>query len=230
MGRKIFVSYKHNDPNVEPLYGSGNKTTVRNYVDELEELLEAGDHIYRGEESNDDLSGLGKKAIRRRLAEKLFDSTVTIVLISRSMKTRNKKEYEQWIPWEISYSLKNIERGGLNSRVNAIFAVVIPNRNGKYDYLITDRRCSSCGDIRHWKREMLFPILRDNMFNRKKPNIKTCSKTSCGGYNLEGHSYIETVKWEEFVGNVDGCIIAAIAMKGKMASYDITRDLSDEVL
>lgn len=46
----------------------------------------------------------------------------------------NVREIEQWIPWEISYSLKNKTRSDGSSNVNAILAVVLPDIPGAYRF------------------------------------------------------------------------------------------------
>ena len=111
MGRKIFVSYKYNDDNVKQLDDNYNyilpkKTTARGYVDKLEEIIGI-DNIYKGENDGEDLSSLSDDSIWNSLKEKIFDSSVTIVLISPKMKEQLKSQKLQWIPQEISYSLKN---------------------------------------------------------------------------------------------------------------------------
>ena len=45
MGKKIFVSYKYADDQVENINGIIN-STVRDYVDEFERRLELSDNIY----------------------------------------------------------------------------------------------------------------------------------------------------------------------------------------
>ena len=228
MGRKIFVSYKHEDGDVEPLSGIGRGTTARDYVDKLEEKFSKDNNIFKGEESDENIGDLTDKAIKKHLADKLSDSTVTIVLISKNMQDKGDMEREQWIPWEISYSLKEIQRGGVNSRTNAMLAVVLPDKNGEYDYLITERQCASCGTVQSWSVASLFPILGKNMFNRHKPNIKSCPQKTCK-VNRQGHSYIIPVKWDEFIGDVDGYVEKAVEIKGEMASFDITKETSDKV-
>ena len=50
MGRNIFVSYKYADTNVQRLSRTPwyETTKVRDYVDELSELLNQNGHVYMG--------------------------------------------------------------------------------------------------------------------------------------------------------------------------------------
>jgi hypothetical protein len=55
MARNVFVSYKYADENVQHLFGHF-PTKARHYVDEIEKLLAAEDHIFFGEHDGEDLS------------------------------------------------------------------------------------------------------------------------------------------------------------------------------
>lgn len=136
MGRKIFVSYKYWDSNVYPIPNiSDSIPKARDYVSWLEKKFnERTKHIYRGESDGEDLSLKSDDYIWSALKDRLYDTSITIVLISPNMKEPNKWEKSQWIPWEISYSLRETTRKNLTSRSNAILAVILPDRNNNYDY------------------------------------------------------------------------------------------------
>ena len=123
MAYNVFVSYKYADTAVRQIVGH-NPTKVRHYVDEIENLLAADDHVYFGEHDGEDLSDWTDEQIWGELKDRIYPTTCTIVLISPNMKEPNRYDKSQWIPWEISYSLRETSRGDRTSRRNAILAVV----------------------------------------------------------------------------------------------------------
>lgn len=208
-GHKIFISYKYHDSNVYQrinnfLTGqikSGN-LTPRDYVDVLEKYIkDYSPHYYKAEEDNHSLKGLSDDAIWEILKDKIFDSTLTIVIISPNMREANKSDREQWIPWEVQYSLglqqrKNSNGNYIRSNTNAMLAIVLPDRQGSYNYYFENKACCSSG-CRLNKTNILFKILRDNIFNRKNdPDIHNCSIGDTI-YHGEFHSFIPFYKWSD---------------------------------
>lgn len=225
MGRKIFVSYKYADDKVLPLSNYG-KTTVRNYVDKLQDLIEETDNINKGEDDGEDMSSLADATIGSKLGDKIFDSSVTLVLISKGMR-ENKPEKDQWIPWEISYSLKEQSRQGGRSKTNAVLAIVLPDENGSYEYYITVNRCGNC-TCRTLNTPILFDILSKNMFNQKQPTLKECIEKS--KVYIGESSYIKSVKWkdinckERFKHYLD----TALTIKENINDYELHKNIENE--
>ncbi len=215
MGKKIFTSYKYADPNVRAIQ-SINSTTVRDYVDILQSKIDASDHINKGEDDGDDMGTLADSTIASKLGDKIFDSTVTIVFISKGMKD-NTPENDQWIPWEISYSLREQSRQGVNSKTNAILGVVLPDQYGTYDWYY--RHNPDCNSITHFTGQ-LFTILKENMFNIKNPQTRVCNGTTI----TDGEaSFIKTVEWDNFIGSINWYIEKALEIWRNRQDYNIRK-------
>jgi hypothetical protein len=228
MGRKIFVSYKYSDNQVMDLdiyeqswLGTYKiQTTARHYVDKLSEILENDDHIYKGENDGESLANFSDDQIASKLRDKIFDSTITIVFVSKGMKSIWLPERDQWMPWEISYSLKEITRNGRTSGSNAVIAVVLPDQIGNYDYYLTHDSICNCRSL---NTSFLFEILRCNMFNEKAPTTNVCSNGSLVYHG--DYSYIQSVKWEDFKSNHNTYLDKAVELLDKLDSYNITKNL-----
>ncbi|MBS1773441.1 MAG: TIR domain-containing protein [Bacteroidetes bacterium] len=222
MGKSIFVSYKYSDSNVLALPNIEGITTVRHYVDEIATLLEDEDHIYKGEDDGEDLGTLEDSTIASKLGDKIFHSSVTIVLISKGMKSVFAVEKDQWIPWEVSYSLKEQSRDGGRSKTNAVLAVVLPDSFGSYSFFVEDNTCQYC-HCRTLKTDFLFQILRDNMFNIKNPVYTDC-ENHLGSKPYSGYSsYIHTVKWADFKANINHNIDIATGIRANIDQYELTK-------
>ena len=221
MARKIFVSYKHSDNFVKSINGQG---TARAYVDKLIELFE-GDEIYKGE-GNEDLSDFKDETIAGHLKDKIYDSSLTLVVISPQMKEAYEKEFDQWIPWEVAYSLKEITRNDRTSKTNAMLAVVLPDRNSSYSYYLEEDTCPYC-HCRTLRTDKLFQILRDNMFNIKQPTYSNCSYHYGNPVYMGHYSYIDSVKWEDFLRDKEKYLETALDRREKINDYNITKIVKD---
>lgn len=210
MGNKVFISYKYSDDSVKQLTNPNDlfatyrqvKTTARDYVDIIQRKLERdGIHINKGEKDNESLADFKTETIRSKLADKIFDSSVTIVLISPNMKDSWNSENDQWIPWEIAYSLKNKTRSDNISKRNAILAVILPNRYDNYNYVNSYR--------------FYFDIIQKNLGNLHTQYDAYKLRNGCS------NSYILRCNWDNFISNPNGWIAAAIEIRDKGDKYNI---------
>ena len=208
MAKKIFISYKHSDSSVYPLSNTWSlqPATARDYVNIIESHFKhTGDHIYKGERGNESLAEFQIDTIRGRLADKIYDSTVTIVLISPNMKEWVSLEKDQWIPWEISYSLKRKTRNTISSTPNAILAIILPDRYGSYEYA----RNSNFG----------FEIINKNRNNLNYRYPATRLSNGCSS------SYILQPTWKDFTSNYNGWIEAALEIRQNIDKYEISKSV-----
>jgi hypothetical protein len=228
---KIFISYKYGNKNVRQNKScnwdhwnagikNGNYLTVRNYVTHLMENV-LKDHTNKAEKDGEDLSNLTEEVIQTKLYDRIYDSTVTIVLISKNMKDFLKKEKLQWIPREVSYSLKEKTRDNRTSYSNGILAVVLPDENDNYDYAILDKDCG----VRSYQTHSYFKIIGNNMFNRLDKNHDFCENCLINHHIGEDHSYIYPVKWDDFVkdNNYNKYINHVLDLKDRIEEFKLTK-------
>lgn len=229
MGRKIFVSYKYKDEKVARLRDSyfevvnGNQklnfrnTRVRDYVDLLQNKI-GSDNINLGERDGESLENFSDQKIETLLKQRIRQCSVTIIMISKGMKDILKSENEQWIPWEISYSLRVVPTGSYTKQMNAVLGIVLPDETGTYEWYYTNN--PNCNSVTHHIGQ-LFKILSDNMFNVLNKNIRECNGSRIHENNEP--SLIKTVKWEDFMYgmNDDFFIEKSIQIKNDSKSYDV---------
>lgn len=207
MGKKIFVSYKYADSDVQKITNDYFHTdTVRDYVNKLENLIGKND-IYKGESDENDLSQLTDDSIWNQLKQKIFDSSITVVLISPNMKTTWQYEKDQWIPQEISYSLKEItHNGNKKSKSNALIYIILPDRCGSYSYF---ENKSYWGTV-SYQYNVIFNIMKNNLNNFKYDSSL---------------SYAIVVKWNTFINNYSYYIEQAIKKQENINFYNICKQI-----
>lgn len=204
MGNKVFISYKYSDNSVRQLRPNGffHVTTARDYVDIIQNKFERDEiHINKGEKDNESLADFKSETIRSKLADKIFDSSVTIVLLSPNMKDSWKSEKDQWIPWEIAYSLKSKKRSDNRSKRNAILLVTLPDKYGNYSYV------GSYG--------FYFNIIQKNLNNLHTSYIAYKLGNGCS------NSYMLQCNWDQFISNPYFWVDAAIEIRDKGDKYNI---------
>ncbi|KGH87803.1 hypothetical protein X350_06860 [Oenococcus oeni S12] len=223
MGYKVFVSYKYADKDV---FQNGNNGTVRDYVDYLQEHKFTGDDFNKAEDDHEDLSAFRDETIQSHLKDKIWDSSVTIILISKNMRDPLVSEQDQWIPWEISYSLRTQVRDKKRSNPNALLAIVLPDSANSYEYFLTKWQYVDDNNVTQYVRtihtDTAFEIIRKNMFNQKNPEIKLIENKNV---YFGACSYIPTVKWKDFLEATDKYLDEAVALSQKKEEYWIQKQV-----
>ena len=171
------------------------------------------------------MSVLEDATIQSLLGDKIYDSSITLVLISPNMKDPLLPETDQWIPWAVSYSLREQSRNGRTSKTNAVMAIVLPDANNSYEYYIKEHTCPYCNS-RTLFTGRLFKVLSVNMFNRYYPTFSTCIHHDANNRPETGEcSYIPSVKWIDFISDVEGNLQRVERIKENIEAYNIKKNL-----
>ncbi|MDR0613448.1 MAG: TIR domain-containing protein [Dysgonamonadaceae bacterium] len=125
MAHKTFISYKYSE--------------AQQLRDDIIEALGDDATYYTGETSDSpDLSDTSTGNIKRVLSDMIYQTSVTIVIISPNMIQ------SQWIDWEIEYSLKEINRANRNSKTNGIVGVIMKYQGGYEWFKKTQKNADGC--------------------------------------------------------------------------------------
>lgn len=199
MAHKTFISYKYSD--------------AKGLRDRIIESLGSDATYYRGEDGySDDLSSLKAETIKGRLKDMLFDTTVTIVIVSPEMLQSN------WIDWEIEYSLREYERNGTTSHTNGVIGVVMNDWTGGTGWIKTNHNnADGCSSV-SYNESKLFNIINKNRFNQT-PKKYACE--SCRTVNSLNGSYIALVGQDDFLADPTRYIENAYDKSQKLWNYDL---------
>ena len=178
MAHKTFISYKYSE--------------ARALRDRIIDALGADATYYKGETSDSpDLTDTSTENIKKNLRDMMFDTSVTIVIISPHMRE------SQWIPWEIAYCLKRTKRKNRTSQTNGIVGVIM-KCNGSYNWfrqsVINNDGCSATS----YRAQFVPNIIKNNRFNQTPP-IYVCAQ--CRTVNELTGSYISYVDEDSFLQN-----------------------------
>ncbi|MDR2407805.1 MAG: TIR domain-containing protein [Bacteroidales bacterium] len=200
MAHKTFISYKYSE--------------AQNLRDKIIEALGDDATYYTGETSDSsDLSDTSTGNIRRVLSDMIYQTSVTIVIISPNMI------HSKWIDWEIEYSLKEINRANRNSKTNGVVGVIM-KVNGGYDWLTNHYRNCHDSPCINYKKDKLYPIIHQNQFNSNPP-IQHCSL--CKTFDFMNGSYITFIEEETFLQDPQKYIDNAYQKSQNIDNYCITK-------
>lgn len=178
MAHKTFISYKYSE--------------ARFLRDRIIRSLGQDAKYYNGEDGfSDNMSDLKTETIKKKLADMMYDTTVTILIISPNMRQ------SKWIPWEIEYCLKHINRNGRVSQTNGIVGVIM-KVNGGYDWFINSHTNCHNTPVVSYNNEYLPSIVSLNHFNSNPPKWHC---PSCKTYEWLKGSYIEYIEEDVFFQN-----------------------------
>ena len=201
MAHKTFISYKYSE--------------ARNLRNSIIDALGDDAIYYQGETSTSpDLSDTSTENIKKNLTDMMYDTSVTIVIISPNMKNSN------WIDWEIEYSLKNITRKGRTSHTNGVVGVIM-KFNGGYSWLKTTSTNGDGCTSSSYDESKVYSIINNNRFNQ---NPKKYSCDTCKTVNALTGSYIAYVEEETFLSDPQKYIDNAYdKSENDAAGYDLTK-------
>lgn len=201
MAHKTFISYKYDE--------------AQRLRDNIIKALGDDATYYKGETSDSpDLTDTSTENIKKNLRNMMYDTSVTIVIISPNMKK------SKWIDWEIEYCLKDNTRKGRTSHTNGVVGVIM-KYNGDYSWFKSTHKNDDGCSSTTYKESKVYDIINKNRFNQnpKKYSCNVCKTVS----SLTG-SYIAYVDEETFLNNPTKYIDNAYDKSENNADgYDLTK-------
>lgn len=193
MAHKTFITYKYSDV-VE-----GNEHN--NLRDRIIARLGEDARYYKGEDGfSKDMSSYTAQTIQKHLSDMIYQTSVSIVILSPNMLQSN------WMEWEIKYALRNQSRDGQYSHPNGIVAVV--QKRSTYGYLDGYQWYKDW--FGNWAVSQTFNVIRFNRNNTKN-----------SAPNYIPNNYIDIVTEDEFLHNPSKYIEDAYYKSEHTFYYDI---------
>ncbi|QIA87670.1 TIR domain-containing protein [Lactobacillus johnsonii] len=192
--RKTFISYKYSE-----------SRDIRDRI--LQALGPEATKFYRGETAESpDLTDFTTDTIKNHLKDMIYNTSVTILIISPHMKESN------WISWELEYALKNQKRGDIYSHSNGIVGVIANQwDNGAWfkqnEYRIGNRL------IQH---SCLPDIVVKNRMNKK-------NRFSINYDSVNSESYISMVSENTFLSDPQYYIESAYEKSQRLDEFYIIK-------
>lgn len=201
MARKTFISYKYSE--------------AQGLRDRIIEAMGDDATYYNGETSESpDLTDTSTANIKKNLTDMMYDTSVTIVIISPHMKE------SEWIDWEIEYCLKRITRKDRTSQTNGLVGVIM-KCNGGYDWFRQQERNLDGCRATSYKEYLVYKIIKENRYNQN-PVKYLCPR--CKTIDEQTGSYISYVEEDEFLGNWKYYVENAYKKsENDAAGYDLVR-------
>ncbi len=202
MAHKTFISYKYSE--------------AQELRDRIIDALGDDATYYKGETSDSpDLTDTSTENIKRNLSNMMYDTSVTIVIISPHMKE------SKWIDWEIEYCLKNITRKDRTSHTNGVVGLIM-KYNGGYSWFKTRKTNSDGCTSMQYDKSKVYDIINNNRFNQ---NPKKYSCDVCKTVDALTGSYISYVEEDTFLANPQKYINNAYDKSENDASgYNLTKN------
>ena len=201
MAHKTFISYKYSEA-----------TDLR---DRIIKALGDDATYYKGETCDSpDLTDTATENIKKNLKDMMYDTSVTMVIVSPNMKK------SKWIDWEIEYCLKSITRKERTSHTNGVVGVIMKYNGGYSWFKASDKNEDGCVSS-SYDETKVYDIINKNRFNQN-PKVYSCSK--CKTVNALTGSYIAYVEEEDFLADPSKYIDNAYDKSENDASgYDLSK-------
>jgi len=200
MARKTFISYKYSE--------------AQEIRDEILKSLGEDATYYQGETSESpDLTDTSTENIKEGLKAKMYNTSVTIVIISPNLKN------SKWIDWEIEYCLKEISRKERTSKTNGVVAV-IQKVNGGYDWFKSINTQSDGCTSSSYLENLVYAIISKNRYNQS-PKVYSCD--TCKTINSLTGSYVSYVKEEDFLNDPQIYIENAYDKSENSDNYELVK-------